>query len=84
VAGRKRELISIVRIVSVMTIFCVVIVIAATRFRRIPLIGALPGDFELDLPGLSLYLPITTSVLFAAVITVIAYFIQDSSNNDQL
>lgn len=82
-AAGKREWISIVRIVLVMSLFCAIVIVAASRFRRIPFIGALPGDFELTLPGLNLYLPITTSIIFAAVITAIAYFILDSSNNDQ-
>ncbi len=81
-AGNKNEIHSLFRIAAVMTILCIAVVIAATRFQRIPFIGKLPGDFELVYPGVSVYLPVTTSIVIALIMAVIAYVIHDSSNNN--
>ncbi len=79
---KKHELISLLRIAAVMTIFSALLILSGVVFKHIPFIGMLPGDIELNLQTVSLYLPITTCVLFAAIITVIAYFLQDVSNNE--
>lgn len=49
------------------------------RFRGLPLIGELPGDFEFDLPGGSIYLPLATSILLGLVLTFVAFAIQKLS-----
>lgn len=42
----------------------------------IPLVGALPGDIEVELPTGMVYLPITTSLLAALLLTAVATAIQ--------
>ena len=81
-SGNRKELVSLFRLAAVMTILCILTVIAATRIQQIPFIGNLPGDFEVDLPGVSLYLPVARSILVAFSLSVIAFFFHDSSNND--
>jgi K+-transporting ATPase A subunit len=81
VSGNRPEIVSLLRLTAVMTILCIIVVLAAARFKGIPLIGVLPGDFEINLPGINLYLPLATSALFALIMTLIAVLVHDSTNH---
>ena len=78
----RKEFMLLFRLAAVLTVLSILTLLAAARFQEIPLIGKLPGDFEIDLPGISLYLPVATSILIALVISAIAFFFHDSSNNN--
>jgi hypothetical protein len=38
---------------------------------KIPLIGKLPGDFAIKRKGLTIYLPVVTSILLSVLITIL-------------
>ncbi|GEM_PF-2332072 len=73
------EQLAFLRLVVILFILVLAVVLAMVYLPTIPLVGALPGDVEVDLPGVSLYLPFTTSIILSAVLTLIAYFIQRHS-----
>jgi asparagine N-glycosylation enzyme membrane subunit Stt3 len=50
-----------------------VLFICFSFFGRIPMLGQLPGDVDVPLPGGSVYLPIGTSVVLGALLTGLAY-----------
>lgn len=64
------------RLLATLLILFVLLLWLAQYFQGLPLIGSFPGDIEIDLPRGSVYLPITTSVIFGLLLTVIAYAIQ--------
>lgn len=64
------------RLLATLLILFVLLLWLAQYFQGFPMIGSLPGDIEVDLPRGSVYLPITTSVIFGLLLTVIAYAIQ--------
>ena len=68
-----------VRLVAALLVVSLLLLWVSLYFHGIPLIGELPGDFEVDVPGGSIYIPLTTSVLFGLILTLIAYGIQTLS-----
>jgi hypothetical protein len=64
------------RLLATLLILFVLLLWLVQYFQGLPLIGSFPGDIEIDLPRGSVYLPITTSVIFGLLLTVIAYAIQ--------
>lgn len=38
---------------------------------RIPLLGRLPGDFTIQSDGLTIHLPIATSILLSVLLTIL-------------
>ena len=39
-------------------------------------LGRLPGDFQVDRPGLKLYIPLTSSLLVSAVLSLIVWWLR--------
>ncbi|MBR9978771.1 MAG: DUF2905 domain-containing protein [Bacteroidetes bacterium] len=72
---------TLLRLLSALLLFSLLLIWVSLRYNGIPLVGVLPGDFELSIPGGSLYLPVTTSVLLSAILTFIAYLIITRSRN---
>ncbi len=68
-----------VRLIAALLLLSVLLLWVAMYFHGIPLIGELPGDFEIDIPGGSLYVPLATSVLLSLLLTFVAYAIQSLS-----
>ncbi|MBN1447530.1 MAG: DUF2905 domain-containing protein [Bacteroidetes bacterium] len=75
------EQIAFLRLLIVLIILVLATILAMVFLPGIPLLGSLPGDLEVDLPGVSLYLPITTSILLGALLTLIAFFVHRHSQN---
>ena len=73
------EQLAFLRLVVILFILVLAVVLAMVYFPDIPLIGMLPGDFEIDLPGATLFLPITSSIILSAILTLIAYLVQRHS-----
>lgn len=73
------EQLAFLRLVVILVILVLAVVLAMVYLPAIPLIGMLPGDFEIDLPGVTLFLPITTSIILSAVLTLIAFLVQRHS-----
>jgi hypothetical protein len=46
-------------------------------YHSFPLPGPLPGDIDVPLSGGNLYLPIGSSIVISAVLTLIAWFIDE-------
>lgn len=44
-------------------------------FNRIPFLGKLPGDIYIERENSKFYLPITTSILISAILTLIFFLI---------
>lgn len=66
---------TLLRLLSALLLFSLLLIWVSLRFNGIPLVGVLPGDFELSLSEGFLYLPVTTSVLLSAILTSIAYLV---------
>jgi hypothetical protein len=43
---------------------------------HVPVLGKLPGDLRIERDGFSLYFPITTSLLFSALVTLVMQLIE--------
>ncbi len=67
------------RLFAVLLALSMLLLWLSVHVGGLPLIGVLPGDFDLDVRGGSLYLPITTSVLLGILLTLVAYGIQKLS-----
>ncbi|MBE0644645.1 MAG: DUF2905 domain-containing protein [Bacteroidetes bacterium] len=67
------------RLLAAMLVLSVAILWMSMFFHGLPLIGELPGDFEIDLPMGTMYLPLATSVLLGLLLTLIAYALQTLS-----
>lgn len=70
------EQLAFLRLVVILFILVLAVVLAMVYLPAIPLVGMLPGDIEIDLPGATLFLPFTTSLLLGAILTLIAYLVQ--------
>lgn len=46
-------------------------------FKSFPLPGPLPGDIDVPVSGGRMYLPIGSSIVISAVLTLIAWFIDE-------
>ncbi|PLX32611.1 MAG: DUF2905 domain-containing protein [Ignavibacteria bacterium] len=64
------------RLLVVLLLFALGIMLAMVYLPSIPIVGDLPGDVEVDLPGLSLYVPFTTSLLLSILLTIVVYLIK--------
>jgi uncharacterized protein HemY len=53
----------------------VIAAIGAAVWLGVPL-GRLPGDLVIQRPGFSLYLPITTSIVLSAVLSLIGWLLR--------
>lgn len=69
------------RLLVILFILVLAVVLAMVFLPSIPVIGTLPGDMEIDLPGATLYLPLTTSIVISAVLTLIAFFVHRHSQD---
>ena len=67
------------RLLVVLLLLTIGLVAAMLLLDHIPLIGALPGDMEIDFPGISLYLPVTSTLLLSALLTLIAVVVHKQS-----
>lgn len=67
------------RLLLILLILTAAVIGSMLFVQHIPLIGMLPGDMEFDFPGISIYVPITTTLLLSAVLTAVAYFVQRKS-----
>jgi len=45
--------------------------VALTFFDKVPFAGKLPGDFVIKGKGLTIYLPIATSIILSIVLTIL-------------
>lgn len=73
------EQLAFFRLVVILFILVLAVVLAMVYLPAIPLIGMLPGDIEIELPGVTLFLPFTTSLLLSAILTLLAYIVQRHS-----
>ena len=64
------------RLIAVLLVLCMVMLWLAQHFHGIPFIGQLPGDIEIDLPRGSVFLPVSTTLLFGLLLTLLALAIQ--------
>lgn len=64
------------RLLVVLLLLALGIMLAMVYLPSIPIIGELPGDIEVDLPGLSLYVPFTTSLLLSILLILIVSLIK--------
>ena len=67
------------RLLLVLLVMSLALVASILFLEHIPLIGKLPGDLEIDFPGVSLYVPITTTVLLGILLTFITFFVHRNS-----
>ena len=81
-APEKEGVASVLRLLAVLLIVAILVVLATTRVVPLPFVGALPGDLRITLPGVQLYLPITSSVLFGVLLTALVAVIHGFSNNN--
>ena len=58
---------------TVLIVLAILLGLALVFQVRIPLLGALPGDMSVVVPGGFVYLPVSTSILISLFITVIVY-----------
>lgn len=78
----QEDVASVLRLLAVLLIVAILVVIATTRVVPLPFIGALPGDLRITLPGVHLYLPLTSSVLIGLLLTALVAVIHGFSNNN--
>ena len=64
------------RLLAVLLVMATLLFWLVAFFDGIPLVGMLPGDIEVDIPTGMAYLPVTTSILTALLLTVIAVLLQ--------
>ncbi|MDX9757829.1 MAG: DUF2905 family protein [Bacteroidota bacterium] len=64
------------RLIAVLLVLCMALLLMAQHFHGIPLIGQLPGDFEIELPRGTVFIPVSTTLLFGLLLTLIALAIQ--------
>ena len=64
------------RLLAVLLVMATLLFWLVAFFNGIPLVGMLPGDIEVDIPTGMAYLPVTTSILTALLLTVIAVLLQ--------
>jgi uncharacterized BrkB/YihY/UPF0761 family membrane protein len=74
-----QDQLNFLRLLLVLLVLTLALVAAMLFLQHIPLIGALPGDIEVDFPGVSLYVPITTTVLLSMVLTFVVFFLHRNS-----
>jgi hypothetical protein len=67
---------TLLRLLVVLLLVTLGTLLAMVYLPDIPFVGVLPGDMEFDFPGISIYLPLTTSVLISALLTGIVYVLQ--------
>ncbi|MCB2204408.1 DUF2905 domain-containing protein [bacterium] len=67
------------RLLLVLLVLSVAVVAGMLFLQHIPLIGMLPGDMEFDFPGISIYIPITTTILLSVLLTLVAYLVHRHS-----
>jgi hypothetical protein len=67
------------RLLLVLLILTLGVVASILFVQHIPLIGTLPGDVEFDFPGISMYVPFTTTLLLSVVLTGLAFLVQRKS-----
>jgi hypothetical protein len=80
--GSMNDSRSFVRLLLGLGILALLLVAANVYLGSIPVLGNLPGDFELDYPGGFIYLPFATSVCVALLVTLLASVLTTSSKND--
>jgi len=73
----------LLRLFAALLFIALVLIFVAARFRGLPFIGVLPGDFEINVPGFSLYIPLATSTFFALLLTVVAFIVNELSNKEE-
>jgi len=61
---------SLGRILILVGVFIVAVGVLFLLLGRLPFLGRLPGDFSLERPGFSLYLPLATSIVLSIALTV--------------
>lgn len=57
-----------------------VVGLAVLAASRIPLLGRLPGDLSFHRDGFGLYLPLATSIVVSAILTVVANLVLRALN----
>ncbi|MDT8324637.1 MAG: DUF2905 domain-containing protein [Bacteroidota bacterium] len=73
------EQLAFLRLLLVLLLLTLAVVAGMLFVQHIPLIGALPGDVEFDFPGISIYVPFTTTLLLSIILTAIAFLVQRKS-----
>ena len=59
----------------VLIVLGLVLVAVGLLVQLFPGLGRLPGDLRIERPGFTFYFPITTCLLFSAVITLVSYLL---------
>ena len=44
-------------------------------YGKVPLLGKLPGDFLIERPGFTIYLPLGTCLVLSVVLSVVLWFL---------
>ena len=73
------DVVTPLRLLAVLLVLTTLLFWLTAFVDGIPLVGMLPGDLEVELPTGMAYLPITSSVLAAVLLTLIAAAIQKLS-----
>jgi uncharacterized protein HemY len=63
------------RLLVVAGLVLVAVGILLSLAPSIPWLGRLPGDVRIERPGFRLYLPITTSLLLSALVSLVLYLL---------
>lgn len=59
----------------VLVILGVMLVVVGLLVQVFPWLGRLPGDVRIERPGFAFYVPVTTSLLLSAVVSLAFYLL---------
>lgn len=63
------------KMIVLIGVILIIVGLVVTFFDRIPLLGKLPGDIHVKRDNFQLYIPLATSVLISAVMSLILWLV---------
>ncbi len=63
------------KLLLIVGIFLALVGLVLMFYDRIPFLGKLPGDINIEKPGFQIHIPLMTSLLLSVVLTLILWLI---------
>jgi hypothetical protein len=63
------------KLLIIIGILCIAAGLFVLYHNKIPFVGKLPGDIEIERKNFKLYIPITTSIILSLLLSLIIYLI---------
>ena len=64
------------RVLLVLGLIIAAVGVALLLFGKVPFLGRLPGDITVQRPGLTLYVPLATSLLLSVIVSLLLWLLR--------